>query len=83
MSIDTARLRVGGGRAWKAVTPSKLLESRYFLGSPASMRMYDLAPDGRRFLMIKQRNADLESSQANFVIVQNWIEELKRLAPTK
>jgi hypothetical protein len=47
------------------------------------MRMYDLAPDGRRFLMIKQRNADLESSQANFVIVQNWIEELKRLAPTK
>ena len=75
-------VRIGGGRAWKAATPSKLLEPRYFLGATTSMRMYDLDPDGRRFLMIKQRNAALESSEGSFVIVQNWFEELKQRVPT-
>ena len=45
-------------------------------------RMYDIAPDGQRFLMVKQ----LETSEGGLVnhviLVENWFEELKRLAPT-
>ncbi len=37
----------------------------------------DISPDGERFLVIKEGAA-----AAEFVIVVNWFEELKRLVPT-
>ena len=37
---------------------------------------YDVTPDGERFLMVEN------SDDFRIVIVQNWIEELKRLVPT-
>jgi len=40
-------------------------------------RQYDVAPDGQRFLMIKQELA--ERTQIHLVL--NWFEELKRLVP--
>jgi serine/threonine-protein kinase len=43
-------------------------------------RTYDIAPDGKRFLRIKVE-ADAGSGPTRFVIVQNWVEELKRLVP--
>ncbi len=39
---------------------------------------YDVAPDGQRFLMIKQEQTGV--TQIN--VIQNWFEELKRLVPT-
>ena len=39
----------------------------------------DLAPDGKRFLMIKIPAAD--AGAAKFRVVNNWFEELRRLAP--
>ncbi len=39
---------------------------------------YDIFPDGQRFLMIKQAEAQ---TQINLVL--NWFEELKRLVPTE
>jgi len=44
-------------------------------------RQYDIAPDGRQFLMLK---AGTETTQEapDIVVVLNWIEELKRLVPT-
>jgi hypothetical protein len=50
-------------------------------GSFGSSRTYDVASDGR-FLMIKEgpRNA---GSSPSLILVQNWFEELKRLAPTR
>ena len=43
-------------------------------------RMYELAPDDRRFLMLKAvQPADALTDQV--VLVQNWTEELKRLVP--
>jgi Tol biopolymer transport system component len=39
---------------------------------------YDIAPDGRRFLMLKRIMPEFR--QIN--VVQNWFEELKRLVPT-
>jgi hypothetical protein len=43
---------------------------------------YEITPDGQRFLMVQE----VERPQARvsqMVLVQNWVEELKRLAPTK
>ncbi|HVH25505.1 MAG TPA: hypothetical protein VM818_02055 [Vicinamibacterales bacterium] len=74
------------GTAWAATTPSKILEEgRRFNGSGLSLqgRGYDIAPDGRRFLMIKE-SAGSESTTppASLVVVQHFDEELKRLVPT-
>jgi len=43
-------------------------------------RTYDVAPDGRRFLMIQQRDLP-QPPITHVVLVQNWLDELKRLAP--
>jgi hypothetical protein len=45
-------------------------------------RTYDVAPDGQRFLMIQQRDSAPQTPPAYVVLVQNWLDELKRLAPT-
>jgi eukaryotic-like serine/threonine-protein kinase len=58
-----------------AGTPRMLFEGRY--GMTASIRGYDVAPDGRRFLMVQQKERPA-TRVADMVIVQNWIEELKQ-----
>ena len=40
--------------------------------------LFDVAPDGRRFVIPEA--ADL--TKAKVVLVQNWFEELARMAPT-
>ena len=40
---------------------------------------YDVSLDGQRFLMIKERTDAFDVSQ--IIVVQNWLEELKRLVP--
>ena len=43
---------------------------------------YDVSPDGKRFLMIKDARPPGEASPpSQLVVVQNWQEELKRLVP--
>jgi len=59
----------------------KLLDGRYFFGDvffPG--RTYDLSPDGKRFLMIKQaaQNGG-DASNSQLVVVLNWTDELRRL----
>jgi hypothetical protein len=67
---------------WVAGTPTRLFHQRYYLGSTAEYaRTYDVAPDGR-FLMIKDAAPDPASAPTSIVVVQNWFEELKRLAPS-
>ena len=78
MSVPVKR-----GTTWTAGTPTKLIEAPYFRGGGGNdSRMYDVSPDGKRFLMIKQ---DVSANQpaARIVVVQHWLEELKRLVPTK
>jgi serine/threonine-protein kinase len=64
-------------------------ESMFDVGSydvTASDRLFDISPDGRRFLMIKQGVAgDAEDPFAGLtrlIVVQNWFEELKARVPT-
>ena len=45
-------------------------------------RQWDVAPDGKRFLILAP-GATGESGKPRIVFVVNWLEELRRLAPTK
>ena len=65
-----ASLRVG--------TPERLLDFGY-VGSSGNRRIYDVAPDGERFLMIA---ADPEESQPLRIdVVLNWDQELLERLP--
>ena len=44
--------------------------------------MYDVSPDGQRFLMIKAPGTDASAAPPALIVVQHWDEELKRLVPT-
>ena len=41
------------------------------------VRGYDVAPDGRRLLMVRQK------SELGIEVALNWVEELKQRVPTK
>jgi len=43
------------------------------------LQSYDAAPDGQRFLMIKEKEAPASSKELNIIV--NWADELKRRAP--
>ncbi len=45
-------------------------------------RSYDVAPDGQRFLMIKEGTPAESGTPPSLILVQNWFEELRRLVPT-
>ena len=62
--------------------PEVLFETQYYFAR--SRRTYDLAPDGQRFLMVKDAAPTDESvalAQSQIVLVENWFDELKRLVP--
>ena len=70
------------GSTLEAGTPTKLIDGPQSYGLPG--RMYDVSPDGRRFLMIKEiAGVDEVPPSARLILVQNWFQELKRLVPTK
>jgi hypothetical protein len=66
-------------------TPQVVVDGQYL--APRGGRTYDVSPDGKRFLMIKDATPTPTSSGAprpsQLVIVLNWFEELKRRVPTK
>jgi serine/threonine-protein kinase len=82
-----ALMRVGVERAlsWAATTPTLLVKDGYST-SPGGFfgRTYDISPDGQRFLMIKEGGGtDQTATPPSLIVVQHWVEELKRLVPTK
>jgi serine/threonine-protein kinase len=84
LGADGALMRVAvdaGGESWNASNPERLLPSRYFT-SGGIARTYDVSRDGGRFLMIKQTGRDQNGPPPQIVVVQDWLEELRRLAPT-
>ena len=62
--------------------PVELFEGSYGLASPA--RSYDVAPDGR-FLVLKHPDEAAKTEEffpTRIRFIQNWFQELERLAPT-
>jgi serine/threonine-protein kinase len=46
-------------------------------------RTYDVSPDGKRFLMIKAVTEQQDNAVGRVVMVQNWLDELRRVAPPR
>jgi hypothetical protein len=61
------------GPRFRASKPRVLFEGRYQPG-------WDVAPDGRRFLMVKPP-AEVSAQRDRVHIVVNWNEELRRRVP--
>jgi hypothetical protein len=78
------RVNVAGGSAWTADAPTKVLESRYVVSLGGTMsRNYDIAADGRRFLMMRASAGGATDASALIVVILHFDEELKRLVPAK
>jgi Tol biopolymer transport system component len=65
-----------------SIGQSKVLFQGPYLPTPTTFPNYDVSLDGRRFLMVKNAAGQGQSASAQIVVVQNWIEELKRRVPT-
>jgi eukaryotic-like serine/threonine-protein kinase len=63
---------------FSAGNPSKLFEGPWYIGVEG--RTYDVSPDGKRFLLIRDVSAQ-PSALPTITVVLNWFEELKRLVP--
>ncbi len=72
---------VAAGPVFAPGRPTRLFEGGSYIGGGASGggRTYDVSPDGSRFLMIRSVN----EGTGPLVVVLNWFEELKRLAPIR
>jgi Tol biopolymer transport system component len=69
------------GAVFSAGTPVAVVKGNY--SSPQTGRMYDVSPDGRRFLLIREVRPQGETAPPppQLIVVQHWTEELKRLVP--
>jgi hypothetical protein len=64
------------GSTFTSGNPVALFELSYLL--PGRPRDYDVAPDGKRFLVLKPQAADSRpQAPATLVVVLHWFEELK------
>jgi serine/threonine-protein kinase len=79
------RVGVAPGPTWVPSVPTRLFEGGRYGAAPNQRgRTYDITPDGARFLMIKAAgSANQAAVPTSLVVVQNWREELKRLAPER
>ena len=75
---------VGHGTTWTAGVPKKVVDAAYYTGGGINAaRTYDVSADGKRFLMIKGAADKRFTPPVSIVVVQNWLEDLKRLVPSK
>ena len=75
---------VARGPTWAATTPAVVVKEGYMVTPGNPGRTYDVSPDGQRFLMIKDRSAGNQTAApAGLIVIEHWVEELKRLVPTK
>ena len=83
VGVAMMAVAVDSGEIFRPSVPAELFQGRYYYGATGSAPdVYDVAPDGQRFLMIREAGAPGDV-QPDIVIVQNWFEELKRLVPTE
>ena len=75
VSIQTQDQTLAAGK------PRVLFEGQYVSHArPIGWQYYDISPDGKRFLMMKEE--ELPGSEGRINVILNWFEELKRLVPT-
>ena len=74
------RVQTSGPR-FVAGTSSTIFDTVYAEPNPA--RHYDVSPDGRRFLMLKDRAADPNATPASMVVVDHWFGGLHWQVPAR
>lgn len=62
-----------------AGSPRLLFEGRYLTSPTAQYTNYDVARDGKRFLMIQASSSDAAADRVN--LIQGWFDDLKRIVP--
>ena len=73
---------------FKAGKPRELFRGSYYSASAgqAVLPMWDISPDGKRFLMMKEdasTGKPVAEGPRKINIVVNWFEELKQRVPVK
>jgi hypothetical protein len=73
---------VATGSTFARGNPSKVLATKYYAGFTElglDLRGYDVSPDGKRFLMLKDSPAEstAPTPTPSMIVVLNWLEELK------
>ena len=69
-------------KSFGAGNPVNLFEGVHYNGG--NFRTHDVSRDRQRFLMSKDSQlSNPLATPASMVVVVNWLEELKRLVPTK
>ena len=73
---------VSSAASFSAGGAQKLFDDRYSFVH-AGRANYDVSSDGQRFLVVKRDPSDKQvGDNPQVILVQNWLEELKRLVPT-
>jgi serine/threonine protein kinase/Tol biopolymer transport system component len=88
LSTGSAQFRmmavtVTAGPSFSAERPKALFSvDSSIMASSVLVRSYDVTADGKRFLMVQQKERP-PIKPTRIVLIQNWFEELKRLVPTE
>jgi serine/threonine-protein kinase len=69
------------GDSFRAENPRRLAETRFV--QRAQNRMFDLHPNGDRFVLVEATNAPSDAGEQKPVFVFGFFDELRRLAPGK
>jgi Tol biopolymer transport system component len=69
-------------------TPKSLFKGQYIrssmsIGSYEQLRTWDISPDGRRFLMIKEDDVVAGRGLRKINVILNWLEDVRQKAPVK
>jgi hypothetical protein len=79
-AVMVARVTAKGG-SFSTEKPVRLFRGPYLTRSGNLGRSYDVSPDGRRFLMLKEQAVDPTLAPPHVVVIQHLDRVLKRLAP--
>jgi hypothetical protein len=61
-------VRVDGSTSWRSSTPTKVLQGDYYPSTAGNIgRTFDIAPDGKRFLMIKAGSGDAAAAPSRLI----------------
>jgi serine/threonine protein kinase/Tol biopolymer transport system component len=81
LKMKLMSVRIGTSPTFLAGTPELVFESSDLASGWG--RSYDVAPDGKRFLITLEKEQPANVAPVQMILVQNWFDELKRLVPTK
>ena len=83
MNAVGALMSVRVSRRGAFAVPQKVLDPRSGAFEIAGTRMYDVSPDGARFLMLKSPDGPSTPAPLSLVVVQNWFQELQQLVQVR